>query len=292
MGKKLLIIPIVLLIVVAFVYLTMLSPPLVTAELVINSGTVQVKSGADWVPVKSGMQLKQGDVIKTGTSSSAEIIFFESSVLRMDENTEIELKELVPTKDGTKVVVREETGKIWNRIVRLSGIDVYTVETPVAIAKVRGTAFSVHASDTSTDVLLVQGSLDLSAYQIEDANRVVYASADLEAGQMATIIADQTEIEIKDIVEDGFLQENMDKDGIFLEEVRDEFVARFSTFMPLLKDQINVSDEEVEEFVLDYLKGDADIPAEAPQIVRDILEGEADMSSVTNQITQLASGVV
>ena len=76
--KFLLIIPVIVIIcIIGFVWFVQ-TPDVVKAQLVIDSGTVQVKhSGESWISGESGMFLYQSDLVKTGNDTYASIILFE-----------------------------------------------------------------------------------------------------------------------------------------------------------------------------------------------------------------------
>ena len=89
------------------------------------------------------MLLCQSDSIKTGENTSASIILFESSIIRLDNNTEITIKEILQQEGKTSVKIKQDSGRTWNTVLRMSGIDDYEVHTPTTVASVRGTSFDV-----------------------------------------------------------------------------------------------------------------------------------------------------
>ena len=140
----LLIIPvIVILCIIGFVWFT-LSPEVVKAQLIIESGTVQVKhEGESWTSAENGMLLYQSDSVKTANNTSASIVLFQSSIIRLDSNTEVVIQEILQQAGETNVTIKQEIGRTWNTIRNLSGIDNYEVQTPTTVASVRGTSFDV-----------------------------------------------------------------------------------------------------------------------------------------------------
>ena len=109
------------------------------ATLIVNKGSAEVLIKDYWTKAKSGMSLKEGNSIKTADDSMATILFLDSSVMRLDENTEIRITNI----NKSSVSIAQNIGRTWNRLLKISGIKDYEIETPNALATVRGTAFSV-----------------------------------------------------------------------------------------------------------------------------------------------------
>ena len=87
-NKFLYIIPIIIIIcIIAIVLFVVMSPQVVKAQLIIESGDVQVKhDGGSWSSAENGMLLYQSDIVKTGDNTTSSIILFESSIIRLDSN--------------------------------------------------------------------------------------------------------------------------------------------------------------------------------------------------------------
>lgn len=88
-----------------------------------------------------------GDTVKTGPSEEKIVTFPNSSELRLDENTEIKIKNA--TTD--KVSIYQTLGRTWSRVIKLLGTQSYEVQTPTALATVRGTSFAVTLDDIFVD---------------------------------------------------------------------------------------------------------------------------------------------
>lgn len=88
-----------------------------------------------------------GDTVKTGPSEEKIVNFPNSSELRLDENTEIKIKNA--TTD--KVSIYQTLGRTWSRVIKLLGTQSYEIQTPTALATVRGTSFAVTLDDIFVD---------------------------------------------------------------------------------------------------------------------------------------------
>lgn len=185
--KKLIIFGIILLI--ALIVFTILGVRAVTATpdletpgviLEIDEGGVEIwpAGGDTWQRAKDGQVLNSGDRIRTLDGSSVGIIFYDNSVMRLDENTEIVISELeIDTENyldqnvGIEVVV----GRAWSRIMNLLDLDSsYEVSTSSVAATVRGTAFSISVDEQGqTDIDVTENQVELTIYQVASGTKEI-----------------------------------------------------------------------------------------------------------------------
>jgi len=118
-----------------------------TGRLVKMEGLVNFREKAkeNWRPAVRQMKLSAGNWLQTGEDSKAIVAFGREAVLTADQNVVLEIKEVAQETDGTIQVKTEITnGKVWSLVERLkTERSRYEVETPTAVAGVRGTAFMV-----------------------------------------------------------------------------------------------------------------------------------------------------
>ncbi|MBM3157310.1 MAG: FecR domain-containing protein, partial [Chloroflexi bacterium] len=118
-----------------------------SATVASPSGDVQVqkKGSTAWTNATNGMKLAVGDTLKTGNNGSAEIRFFEGSVMEVKANSQVVIEDLSLAATGsTSVGLKQLIGNTVNRVGQLvDSASGYEVETPAAVAVVRGTAFSL-----------------------------------------------------------------------------------------------------------------------------------------------------
>lgn len=178
--KKLIIFGIILLI--ALIVFTVLgvravtaTPDLETPEVIleIEEGGVEVwpADGSTWERAKDGAILSAGDRVRTLENSSASIIFYDNSVMRLDESTEIQISELAIDSENyldQKVGVELIVGRAWSRIMNLLDLDSsYEVQTSSVVATVRGTAFTMSVDDRGeAEIDVTENMVDLTMYQV------------------------------------------------------------------------------------------------------------------------------
>jgi len=244
----------------------------VTAKLIIDSGTVQVKhAGGTWTSASNGMVLTQSDAVRTGDNTSASVVLFESSILRLDSNTEVMLQEILQQAGKTSVAVQQDCGSTWSTISKISGIDDYDVQTPTTVASVRGTSFYVHVQANGTTTVGVgTGIVNVSSMK---NGQIVHAIA-VNKDEEVTIDPEAIDqlIEIKPFVKNDWVLQNQQKDETLRENVKEDLVARLDPYIPELKKQYGVTDQELDVLIDGYIKGYFDLPFDTPGWIRDIIE--------------------
>jgi len=132
--------------------------------LSIVGGNVQVlKSGAnDWSNGIEGMTLEVNDRVRTDPGGNALITFFEGSTVELQGDTVVSLSELgINPDESTTVRIKQEIGKTVSRGKKLMDTrDRYEIETPAAVAAVRGTTMYVEVrADGSAWVGNIEGKV-------------------------------------------------------------------------------------------------------------------------------------
>jgi len=138
------------------------APLLAFSTVIETSGGVeaQVLGQAGWQAATNGFVLKPGDRLRTRAQSRAAVQFSDRSVLRLSENTTLEMQ---PPRGAEKRRFRLPFGSIFffNR-EKPAEIE---FETPVVSGAIRGTEFVLEAAQASgrTRLALLDGAVELSA---------------------------------------------------------------------------------------------------------------------------------
>jgi len=283
--KFLILIPIVIIIcIIGFVWFV-LTPDIAKAQLVIDSGTVQIKhSGESWVSAQNGMLLYQSDSIKTGNNTSASLVLFESSIIRLDNNTEVTIQEILQQEGVTSVKIKQDSGRTWNTVLKMSGIDEYEVHTPTTVASVRGTSFDVNIVNYFVNVGVGRGIVFIS--RLIDGQ--VVDSIEIDEDESVTVDPDELDLplEIKPFEKDDWVLKNQQKDKeisnidsydwgagtSFGMKIKKELYERIEQYIPELKEIYGITDEELDVLIDGYLLGYYDLPPETPDWIREIIE--------------------
>lgn len=131
-------------------------------------GQVEVQRGGkgSFSPLATSSFIKTGDVVRSGRDGIAEFKWLDGTRWKIMPNTQITVK-----KATTNVIRRAETseleltqGKVFIRIMReLTRASRFEVETPTAVAAVRGTIFSVEVANGKTQVAVFKGHVQVTS---------------------------------------------------------------------------------------------------------------------------------
>jgi hypothetical protein len=119
-----------------------------------------------WHTLTDKTHLQTNDVVRTiGASSSAELYWLDGTRIRLAPNTTMRIKKSTRNlmKHAETSLFRLDLGKVWVRVVRsLRRSSQFAVETPTAVATVRGTIFSVAVQpEGSTKVSVYDGTVEV-----------------------------------------------------------------------------------------------------------------------------------
>ena len=114
-------------------------------EMVSILGTAEVLREGRWQPVGAGARLGAGEIVRTGAGSRAAILLANGTQLKLNANSQLELKQVTPRPEGfapaaqaLQNLLRMLGGEIWVR-----GREPLEVQTVPATATIRGTEFNL-----------------------------------------------------------------------------------------------------------------------------------------------------
>jgi len=212
------------------------------ARLIVNQGTVQVDKGMGFMEAKSGMAMKEGYAVKTLAGSKATIIFLESSVLRLNENTEIKIQRV----NSTSVSVSQKAGDTWTKLLKVSGISDYEIETPNAVASVRGTAFSVSVGN-GTEIGVLEGTVQTTA-----------GSATINVTANYSVFISDNESELLEavlLIRNQWINDNDFADKEFIKAVKARLKSKYSLQIMAAKIAMKANDDDVNKQIDDFVEG-------------------------------------
>jgi hypothetical protein len=134
-----------------------------SASVASSSGPVEILHGSSgkWSPLGSTRELRQQDLIRTGTGGGVRILFGDGSVAVLASASLLRLDELGPKDGRPRTLLRLLGGQVRATVDPGSGR--FEIETPTAVATVRGTELIVtYKVDTAeTEVICVKGSVEV-----------------------------------------------------------------------------------------------------------------------------------
>lgn len=131
------------------------------------SGQVAVQRGGQntFVPLASGAGLKSGDVVRTGPKSWAEFGWRDGTRWKLGANSLLtfEKAQFNPARSSEVARFYLQNGQIVMRVVRpTTPSSRFEIETPHAIANVRGSVFRVAVDQFATQIQVLQGQVDVT----------------------------------------------------------------------------------------------------------------------------------
>lgn len=105
------------------------------------------KGGAEWKDIEIGITFKEGGSIKTGADGIADFRFSDGTAMRVTNNSFLSLEDL----SLTTIDVSLKKGGLVSKFTKLFSNQHFSVETPGAVAGIRGTelVFTVEGDTTS-----------------------------------------------------------------------------------------------------------------------------------------------
>jgi hypothetical protein len=168
MMKKLIIIAIVLVVAGAGLMAFNKFSKKQSANLVVHKdvGTVSFKAeSGDYVLIeKDSQEIPNHSFVKTGSDGLAHVVLPDESMISLAENTEMQIN-----FEDKETKVLQTLGNAWYRIKKLSGTKEFNVETPTAVASVRGTIFGVETAEVEL-VYVTESSVEISQLVKEGEN--------------------------------------------------------------------------------------------------------------------------
>lgn len=125
------------------------------------NGSVKVKSENSFKKsrVKSGLEIKKGDLISTSKRASSVIKLIDGSRVVLDASSSIYF-------DSSKNM-HQKDGKVYYKITSRDAKNSLKVKTPFAIIGVKGTKFIVDVSDDKGSVALKEGLVGVQSMKEE-----------------------------------------------------------------------------------------------------------------------------
>jgi len=221
MGKLKLIISLVIILIVVGSLFFMFTPEKAAAALLyVDEGIVEINTGKGWTAASDEMKLKENVEVRTA-EGKATIVLHDSEILRLEPNTHIKLKDL----NQENILIKQESGSTWNKVMKLTGTKGYEVETPNTVATVRGTEFGVVIIDELAEEIFVEaGNLGLTQ---KEAGEIV-GELELSKGEFVAVRKGTRELVKAEFKERHFemVRENKENDLNTMRQIRKNIVLR------------------------------------------------------------------
>jgi len=220
------------------------------------------------ISMKIGDIIHPHDVIITGKNSSVNIVLANRGLIKIQENSHVSLKNLVNIdNENNKATVKVTAGRIVLGLQKLKKDSSFEVETPTAVAGVRGTTFmvSVDKRETSafpyfvkvkkkeevvTKIAVLTGKVELVNPKNESDNKMINAlrEATLENDDFKNIKIEKiTRLSLNEI---SAMKDYSEIKRLKLKEISEEIQQAEPEVEQLLKAELKMKSEiksEVED---------------------------------------------
>jgi len=125
-------------------------------------GSVKIRRGTSttWSDARPKTPLKESDAVRTFMESEAELETSEGTIIKVGENTTIELAKLYGDADKQATSVKILNGAVLANVKKLvSTSSTFDFETPTATAAIRGTVVGFEVSKEMTKVKVYEGKV-------------------------------------------------------------------------------------------------------------------------------------
>lgn len=134
--------------------------PIAKVTYVTGDVKVQQPGRESWKKAVNEQALRSGDKVKTLDESRGEVAFADGSIIRIDANSNLDIVELGRSKAGQTAQAKVWSGKVWASVNKASKKTKFELESPTAVAAVRGTVFRMTvAEDMTTKVAVYAGEV-------------------------------------------------------------------------------------------------------------------------------------
>jgi hypothetical protein len=135
--------------------------PAGTISSVVGEAQANQTRSPGWKAARVGAKLFVQDQLRTGAESTAELRWSSGGVVRLAEQSSMTISEVPSEGTAPEQGLKVLGGRVWANMKKIStSTQEFGIETPTAIASIRGTVFRVDmAADSATDVLVYEGKV-------------------------------------------------------------------------------------------------------------------------------------
>ncbi|MBN2087777.1 FecR domain-containing protein [Candidatus Peregrinibacteria bacterium] len=149
-----------------------------------GSAKAMTVGNGDWDNAPDNIYLYKGEKLKTGSDGRVSLTFTDKSIVRLDNNTQIDLVQLSKKNDANVIEVSLVNGQIWSQIERIFHPDSrFTISTDLIAVDTKGGDIAVEAPGT---VYVLDGTAQVSV-KFEDE---IIKTINVGVGQQLVIDSD------------------------------------------------------------------------------------------------------
>jgi tetratricopeptide (TPR) repeat protein len=131
-----------------------------------GKGDVRQTDTSDWKPARVQQDLFHGDFVRTGDVSQMAILFTNQTQIRLNQNSQLQIKSLADAAGDGQTAVKLNAGRAWSQIKPQAAAPGapprLSMETPSATMSIRGTDWEVEVGpDGKTQLVVLSGVVDM-----------------------------------------------------------------------------------------------------------------------------------
>lgn len=212
--------------------------------LIISKGDPMIKQlGGNWEKAKQLQELRIGDTIQTDNNDIAEIHFFDNSVTRLANSTELTITTFLKKNYEETVELKLNEGRAWNKVIQASSdTSDFTVKTHNSSVSTNNATFDISSSqDRPTAINVVDHLIDVKILQSDDANVVAKTKVaegykvEVQVSKKKTVAQTAQITPIEKEKKDAWIEDNLAKDEVHLdnlEKKREEKIIAAAGILP------------------------------------------------------------
>ena len=140
-------------------------PTKITGKITFLIGESMVKrdGSSTWTRAEVGMTLAGGDQVRTGESSTMDMLLFENAAVRIKDNTTVTLSQLITSAGDRRADMDISIGRVYTFLKKVGDKASYVnLRTPNAVAAIRGTRSMMEFSPVrTTRIEVLEGNLSV-----------------------------------------------------------------------------------------------------------------------------------
>lgn len=138
----------------------------------------------EWDTAYSGTKLLLGDAVKTSQNSRGVLQFFNGTLVRLGDDTEVTVTDITKRSDVEKIGITLAHGNIWIDKLKSEGVDQsdFQVRTSHLLASDTGSTFEIESNDVET-VRVIKGAVNVQILGTESNKTSVLDTVQVGVGQ-------------------------------------------------------------------------------------------------------------
>jgi hypothetical protein len=158
------------------------------------TGEVYVYRNNEWLYMEIGELLIKDDILKVVENSFCELQFGEEAVIRLQENTVLEMNSIFHSEDATDIELDIMLGTVLCKVDELKEDEKFQVTTATTVLGVRGTEFLVNSSRIQTILAVRKGVVQVVRPQVDEEGLLVAANQQVKIDEKQAAVGALSEV--------------------------------------------------------------------------------------------------